>query len=83
MKLKIKKRTTNWRTSPSTTTVEYFEIDKPTEDEAFAHYFREYVNRFKYCNDIHFSIVDKKQAEAYHTWINDVKNYIANGGDMW
>ena len=83
MKLLIRKTTTDWRASPSETTAEHLEIQGSTADEAFAHYFREFENRFKYCNNIKFAIEDKDQAKAYRAWISDIHNYAANGGDMY
>ena len=46
MKLLVRKTTTNWRASPAETTVEHFEIQGSTDDEAFAYYFREFENHF-------------------------------------
>lgn len=83
MKLKVRKTTIDWTASPSETTVEHFEIEESTDEETFAHYFRNYENCFKYCNDIQFAITDKEQHKAYRAWISDVNNYAANGGDMW
>lgn len=83
MKLLVRKTTTNWRASPAETTVEHFEIQGSTDDEAFAYYFREFENHFKYCNNIQFAIEGKDQAKAYRAWISDVNNYAANGGDMY
>lgn len=83
MNLVIKKVTRDWGPTPSEETVKYFEIDEPTADEAFARYFRECENRFRYCNDIHHIIVDDAKEAAYREWISDVNNYANNGGDMW
>jgi hypothetical protein len=62
---------------------ERVEIEAPSQDELFALFFREYVNRYKYVNSVHYRLADTKLANAYSAWIADVRNYAAHGGDMW
>ena len=83
MNLVIKKVTRDWGPTPSEETEQYFEINEPTADEAFARYFRECENRFKYCNDIFHVIVDPVKRDKYTKWIGDINNYAKAGGDMW
>lgn len=58
-------------------------LSADTLDALYALYFRDYANRYKYCNDINFSILDSDLNSGYTKWISDVKNYANNGGDMW
>ena len=41
-------------------------IEAENLDKAFAIYFREYVNRNKYCNDVRFYLVDQDMVQAYN-----------------
>jgi len=58
-------------------------IHATTEDELFEEYFRNYDNRFKYCNSVQTRIVEPDMAEKYRVWVSDINNYANNGGDMW
>jgi hypothetical protein len=49
----------------------------------FALFFREYANRYKYCNNISYSLFDPSLREEYAEWLSDINNYADNGGDMW
>lgn len=60
-----------------------FFVTAETQDKLLATFFREYDNRYKYCNDISHSFEDKTMQDLYRTWISDVNNYANNGGDMW
>lgn len=64
-------------------TITEIPIEAETENKLFAVFFREYENRYKYCNDLHFSIKEPDKHQAYVKWISDVHNYANNGGDMW
>lgn len=59
-----------------------FNITGETLDNCFAVYFKEYSNRYKYCNDIHF-VLDAPTQMKFSKWISNVNNYVRNGGDMW
>lgn len=59
-----------------------FTITGNTLDDCFATYFKEYSNRYKYCNDIHF-VLDAVTQMKFAKWISNVNNYARNGGDMW
>ncbi len=54
-----------------------------TMNDLLATFFREYDNRYKYCNNISHSFNDKIVQGLYRDWISDVKNYADNGGDMY
>ena len=58
-------------------------IEAPNKDDLFSLFFREFDNRFKYCNDLSFAIKDETTRKEYRTWISKVENYANNGGDMW
>lgn len=58
-------------------------ISGDTMNDVLATFFREYDNRYKYCNSISHSFKDKIVQDLYRNWIKDVKNYADNGGDMW
>lgn len=60
-----------------------FTIEEETQDKAFGTYFREHVNRFKYCNSVYFTLTTDEDREAYDVWMSDISNYANNGGDMW
>ena len=49
----------------------------------YAKCFREYFNREKYANSTHTRFKDSIHVEPYRVWVNDVRNYANNGGDMW
>ena len=49
----------------------------------FALFFREYDNRYKYCNSIRYTLDDLALSEGYTAWRSDINNYADNGGDMW
>ena len=71
---------------PSTFSIvskERVEIEAVDEDSLLALYFREYQNRYKYCNNVSHDLEDVALQEKYKVWISDVRNYAANGGDMW
>lgn len=61
----------------------YIILEAEDDDRLFAMFFRDYDNRYKYCNDISHSFTDKAMQDLYRTWISDVNNYANNGGDMW
>jgi len=82
MEIKVRKINSNYNTT-RVETAEDFKIPGETLDECLATYFREYLNRFKYVNDLNFKLIDAEVQEAYKVWISDVRNYAANGGDMW
>jgi|WetSurSiteA1Bulk_404760.scaffolds.fasta_scaffold19090_3 hypothetical protein len=63
-------------------TVSEFEISGESIDDCLAVYFKEYSNRYKYCNDTHF-VLDELTQIKFHKWISNVNNYMHNGGDMW
>lgn len=62
---------------------ERVEIEAADEDSLLALYFREYRNRYKYCNNVSHDLEDVSLQEKYKVWISNVANYAANGGDMW
>ncbi len=68
-----------WKRLP----VERVEIEADDEDALMALYFREYSNRYKYCNSINFAFEDRALQARFVEWIKDVRNYMNNGGDMW
>jgi hypothetical protein len=49
----------------------------------FALFFREYDNRYKYCNSIGYTLADPALRECYTAWRSNINNYADNGGDMW
>jgi hypothetical protein len=49
----------------------------------YALFFREYANRYKYCNSISYSLDDPEMHQGYQVWFSDIRNYADNGGDMW
>jgi hypothetical protein len=49
----------------------------------FALFFREYANRYKYCNSVSYRLFDPSLREEYAEWLSDIRNYADNGGDMW
>lgn len=60
-----------------------FVIREKTLDKCFAIFFRDYSNRYKYCNNINYRIVSNKKSFLYKKWISDISNYLNNGGDPW
>jgi hypothetical protein len=70
------RKTYTWTTSQET-----FEAEN--EEKAFAKFFREYDNRLKYINDLHYQFTNPEVEARYRIWISDVSNYANNGGDMW
>ena len=48
----------------------------------FALFFREYANRYKYCNSVSYKFDAAALREEYADWLSDVSNYADNGGDM-
>ena len=61
----------------------YTILEAEDDNELFALFFREYDNRYKYCNSIQYSFTEQDMRKQYHEWFCDVKNYANNGGDMW
>jgi hypothetical protein len=59
------------------------EISASTEHELFGLFFREYDNRYKYCNGLSYHFEDTKLTDRYRIWHANVDNYASNGGDMW
>jgi len=59
-----------------------FDISEPTLEEAFDNYFKNYVNRYKYCS-VNYVLNDPETKAAYDVWFSDINNYAKNGGDMW
>jgi len=62
---------------------ERVEIEANDEDALMALFFREYDNRYKYCNTLSFAFEDPDLRSRYVAWISDVANYSRHGGDMW
>jgi hypothetical protein len=60
-----------------------FEIEAQDQDTLLALFFREYDNRYKYCNDLSYKLADDDMQSAYNDWYSDINNYANNGGDMW
>ena len=58
-------------------------IQAPDMDSLYALFFREYDNRYKYCNSVSYSLDDAGMREGYRVWFSDIRNYADNGGDMW
>tara|TARA_R110000868_G_scaffold145741_2_gene366113 strand:+ start:366 stop:617 length:252 start_codon:yes stop_codon:yes gene_type:complete len=58
-------------------------IQADDKDSLFALFFREYHNRYKYCNSVSYSLFDPSLREEYSEWLSDINNYADNGGDMW
>jgi len=52
-------------------------------DNLYALFFREYRNRYKYCNNTNYVLADPSMEQGYREWLSDVHNYANNGGDMW
>jgi len=58
-------------------------IQAVDKDSLFALFFREYDNRYKYCNSVSYTLDDQAMGEEYRVWFSDIRNYADNGGDMW
>lgn len=58
-------------------------IQAADRDALFALFFREYANRYKYCNSISYTLDDPAMLQSYQVWFSDIRNYADNGGDMW
>lgn len=58
-------------------------IQAPDRDALFALFFREYANRYKYCDSVSYTLDDPAMRQGYQAWFSDVRNYADNGGDMW
>lgn len=71
----------NWWDSEAKTSEHLIEADTP--DGIYAIAFREFFNRYKYCNGTRIRFRDPIHAASYEAWISDVRNYANNGGDMW
>lgn len=82
MKATLIKRITEW---VPTFKEEFSEkvIEADNEDDLLALFFREFDNRYKYCNNIQFSFKDDNLKAKYRVWLSDINNYANNGGDMW
>lgn len=59
------------------------EIEADDENALLALFFREYDNRYKYCNTLSYAFEDADLRSRYVTWISDAANYARHGGDMW
>lgn len=80
--LQVTKTVTNWLTSPASVTTENFVIDAPTINEAYATFFREFENRYRYCNNTRFTLRCEAHQSAYRDWISNIDNYMSAGGRM-
>ena len=58
-------------------------IQAPDRDALYALFFREYANRYKYCNSVSYALDDPALLAGYWVWFSDIRNYADNGGDMW
>ena len=58
-------------------------IQAPDTASLYALFFREYANRYKYCNSVSYALDDAEMREGYRVWFSDIGNYADNGGDMW
>jgi len=58
-------------------------IKADDKDSLFAMFFREYDNKYKYCNSVSYNLFDPSLREEYADWLSDINNYADNGGDMW
>lgn len=59
------------------------EIEADSKDSLFGLFFRNYDNRYRFCNGIHFTFEDSDLWQEYREWGKDSNNYARNGGDMW
>lgn len=81
--MKLDKIESNEKTNYRSVVTDSTEISASTKDELFSLYFREYDNRYKYCNGLCYAIVDEGLKEEFRVWISNIGNYANNGGDMW
>ena len=58
-------------------------IEAVDRDGLYSLFFREYHNRYKYCNDTNYVLADPSMRRGYLDWFSDIRNYADNGGDMW
>ena len=58
-------------------------IEAGDNAKLFGLFFREYDNRYKYCDSINYVLADPSMREGYREWFSDIGNYADNGGDMW
>lgn len=58
-------------------------IEADDMDNLYALFFREYDNRYKYCNNTSYVLADPSMEQGYREWRSDINNYADNGGDMW
>lgn len=58
------------------------DISASTKAELFQLFFREYDNRYKYCNDLHYWFASPELQREYKAWRSNISNYANNGGDM-
>ena len=58
-------------------------IEADDMDNLYALFFREYRNRYKYCNNTNYVLADPSMEQGYREWLSDVHNYANNGGDIW
>jgi len=66
-----------------TSTDEREKIQAEDRDALYALFFREYHNRYKYCNSISYTLADPEICQGFWVWFSDIRNYADNGGDMW
>ena len=78
-----KREDIDWFKSPSEKKVSTIDITSETKEGAFAKYFRDYKNRYKYSNSVHISIPCEVAQAEYVEWIGNPNNYANNGGDMY
>jgi len=57
-------------------------IKADDKDSLFALFFREYANKYKYCNSVSYKFDAAALREEYADWLSDISNYADNGGDM-
>jgi hypothetical protein len=62
---------------------QYATIQAADKDSLLALFFREYDNRYKYCNSVRYVLADPSMRQEYRVWFSDIRNYADNGGDMW
>ena len=58
-------------------------IHAEDKNKLFALFFRNYDNRYKYCNTVSYSLEDQELQKEYRVWLSDINNYANNGGDTW
>lgn len=82
VKATVIKRSHDYRTDKRVPD-ETLEIVADSEDELLALFFREYKNRYKYCNTVSYALADPEWNAKYIAWISNIANYAKHGGDMW